>query len=127
MKMKWIARVFLASGLIYGLSGCYYDKEDKLYKYVNANICDTSSVTFSGSILPLMNDKCNSCHGGSIPSGSVKLDTYDGTKIVALNGHLAGSIKHLSGYSAMPQGTAMLSSCEIRKVDIWIAAGAPNN
>ena len=38
-----------------------------------------------------------------------------------------GSIKHDSGYKAMPQNATKLDDCRISKVEAWITAGALNN
>lgn len=91
------------------------------------NGCDTSAFTFSGSIAPMMNTYCKGCHNSSNLSAGIDLSSYAGIKTVALNGKLIGSISHASGYVAMPQGGAMLSSCQITQVQKWINAGTPNN
>jgi hypothetical protein len=37
------------------------------------------------------------------------------------------SIKHLPGFSAMPQTGGQLSQCEITAIEKWIVNGHPNN
>jgi len=89
--------------------------------------CDTSNVTFSGSVKPIMDTYCNGCHATSAPSGSIILDTYDGVKPTVTSGSLLGSVEHVSGYSPMPQGGNKLSDCAINTIKKWIELGAPNN
>lgn len=89
--------------------------------------CDTSNVTYSSSIAPLMQNSCVGCHNSTSLGGGVNLSSYGGVQTVALNGRLSGSVNHLSGYKAMPQGGNKLSGCNLAKIRIWIDAGAPNN
>lgn len=89
--------------------------------------CDTTAFTYSGTVAPLINTYCKGCHNPSSLGGSVDLSTYNGTKTVALNGKLMGSIKHSSGFVAMPQGGDKLPDCQIRQIEKWIEAGTANN
>ncbi|MEO8148152.1 MAG: c-type cytochrome domain-containing protein [Bacteroidia bacterium] len=84
------------------------------------NDCDTNNVTYNSKIKPLMDLKCKGCHSGSNPPSGINLSTYAGTVASAQTGQLAGSVKHLSPYSAMPKGGAQLPQCEIDIIDIWI-------
>jgi hypothetical protein len=45
---------------------------------------------------------------------------------IAANGRLIGSITHIAGYKAMPQG-GKLPSCEIKQIQKLVAMGFPNN
>jgi len=108
---------------------CYYDSEESLYPAVaQASICDTAQVTFSGTVSPVLQNNCWSCHSnataGSFGS-NIKLQDYPDAKshIQAV----VGSINHNSGYSPMPKSGNMLSPCTIRKVEIWMENGTPNN
>lgn len=89
--------------------------------------CDTTNVTLSGSVMPMLDAYCNGCHGGSAPSGDILLTNYNGVKASADNGSLAGSVKHASSYVAMPQGANKLSACQIATIEKWIALGAKND
>lgn len=88
--------------------------------------CDSNSFTYAAAIKPLIDTKCVGCHGSGNSTG-VDLSTYTGTRTVALNGRLYGSIAQLTGFSPMPKNSSKLSTCEIRQVQRWIQAGAPNN
>lgn len=107
------------------LNSCYYDNVEDLYPQPPA--CDTSSVTFAGDVMPIINANCFACHSGSAPSGNVKLETYDNIVASVNNGGLMGTIRHESGWSPMPKNGAKLDNCSITKLEIWIADGTPNN
>ena len=91
------------------------------------NTCDTTNVTYTGSILPILQNSCIGCHSGSTPGGNISLNTYAGVSAQATNGKLFGSVNHSTGYSAMPKGGNKLSTCQIDMIRIWVNAGAPNN
>lgn len=113
-------------GLSLTLSGCYYDKEELLYPD-SANCTVPTAPTFNANVLPLLNSRCNSCHGGVAPSGGINLTTYPEVMKYVNNGSLMGSINHASGYSAMPKNSGKLKTCEIETIQTWIDAGASNN
>ena len=104
--------------------GCYYDKEEVLYP---DTFCDTTAVTYSQSVAPVLSSFCNSCHGGNTPSAGIKLDTYADVKIQATNGRLWGAVSHSTNYSPMPKNATKLNSCNLSKIKKWVDAGAPNN
>jgi mono/diheme cytochrome c family protein len=110
--------------VILAAPGCYYDKAEILYP---DTACDTSAVTYSTSVAPVLSSNCNVCHGGSTPSASIKLDVYSGVKQQVDNGRLLGVVTHNPNYSPMPKNGTKLSDCNIAKIRKWIAAGAPNN
>ncbi|HRJ28658.1 MAG TPA: hypothetical protein PLV21_07885 [Cyclobacteriaceae bacterium] len=108
------------------LSACYYDKEGILYPET-ANCVPTASPSFLNEVLPLLNGRCNNCHGGNSPSANIRLDAYAEVVIYANNGSLMGSINHSGGYSPMPKNSGKMSACEIQKIQNWISAGKLNN
>lgn len=105
-----------------------------IYAWINqgalnnfCNECDTLNVTYTGTVKPLVELKCKGCHSGSAPSGGWDFTTYTDLNTVALNGKLAGAINHSPGFSPMPKNGQKLSDCDINKIEMWIADGAPNN
>lgn len=99
------------------------------YNSCNSNpaTCDTTGVTFSGTVQPILQATCYGCHSSGAPSGNVVLDTYAGVSSVVNDGSLLGAIKHQQGFVAMPQGGSKLPDCSIAKIEAWINAGAANN
>ncbi len=125
-SMKNLFRILTATFFFsFFLTGCYYDKENELYPA--AENCDTTgTITYSGSIAPVMTGNCNVCHSGANPSGGVITSTYDGLRAVALDGRLSAAV-NWTGPIQMPQGTDKLSACNLAKINKWVNAGAPNN
>lgn len=89
--------------------------------------CDTTNVTYSGTIEPIINNSCKGCHSGGAPAGNIPLTTYADVKKQVDNGKLWGSVNWDGGYSPMPKDAAQLSSCKVQTIGIWIADGAQNN
>ncbi len=86
-------------------------------------ICDTTNVKYSTFVASVIQNKCQGCHNSTLPL----LTNYTQIKASVQSGKFAGSINHLAGYSAMPQGSAKLPTCELNKINAWIKAGALNN
>jgi mono/diheme cytochrome c family protein len=121
----FIAALIIISGILLNLlSGCYYDKAEQLYPNT---ACDTAAVKYSTSVLPVLSSNCINCHGGAAPSAGIGLDSYAGVKTQVDNGRLWGAVAHNPGYSPMPKNSNKLNTCNLEKIRIWIAAGAPNN
>ncbi|HOX77952.1 MAG TPA: hypothetical protein PLW31_07920 [Bacteroidales bacterium] len=121
--------IFLAILAI--MAGCYYDNEEELYPGPGGD-CDTTNVTFSGTIFPMIDANCTGCHSGSAPQGNVKLEDYASIAAAAAKpagqyGSLYGAISHASGNSPMPKNGTKFSDCRIKQVKAWIDAGRPNN
>jgi hypothetical protein len=124
MKKRTIFMSLLAIGLL--LTACYYDKEEVLYGNA-ATACDTTAVTYAGTIAPIMSANCNSCHSGSAASGGVVTSTYASLSIIALNGTLGHSVNWDNSLSPMPKGGSKLPTCDLSKIKKWVNLGAPNN
>lgn len=119
--MKYIIPVILL--IIALLPGCRYDKD---FGIISAT-CDTASVTYSGSVKPILTTYCITCHSGPNAPLGINLDAHTPVKIVADNKKLMGAINHASGFSPMPKNSPKLNDCDIAKIRIWIAGGALNN
>jgi hypothetical protein len=111
--------------LVSGMNSCYYDNEDELYNFVNEEQCDTTNITYSQTIAPIMSNNCNSCHSSVATYGNIATDNYNDlvTNIEAI----WGSANHFAGYSAMPKGGSKISDCNILKIQGWMQNGKPNN
>ena len=89
--------------------------------------CDTTNVTFSANVWPVMETNCMGCHSGGSPSGGVSITNYNQLVTLANDGRLLGTIKQLNGYAAMPPNGSKLSDCYIATIEIWINNGTPND
>ena len=85
--------------------------------------CDTSKVTYTAYIQPLVAGRCQGCHGLNNPGGGIKLTNYAEVKASAQSGKFYNSIAWSPGVSAMPKNGARLSTCQTSKVKAWINAG----
>jgi hypothetical protein len=128
MKQKTGSMKYFLIGCLlfiaFSQSSCYYDNHELLNP---SSSCDTTTVTYSGTVNPILTANCTGCHSGANAPNGVKLDAYNFVKIQAGNGFLVGVITHASGFSPMPKNGNMLSDCSIAKIKKWVAAGAPNN
>lgn len=89
--------------------------------------CDTTNVSYTGTIAVIMETYCNGCHSGGSPSGGIDLTSYAGVAAIAADGSLLGSVMHESGFVAMPYAADMLPDCKIDEIRIWVNDNYPNN
>lgn len=90
-------------------------------------VCDTAHVTYAGTIAPLLLEHCSNCHSSGLPLGGFSVGSYAQVHAKAANGQLLGTLTQAPGFPPMPQGGAKLSDCDLAKLRLWVAAGAPNN
>jgi hypothetical protein len=120
-EMKTILYALLCiTGLTVG--ACFYDVEEVIYP----NKCSTDAVTYSNTILPIIQRECYTCHDVLSQNGGVNLEGYDALFEWVANGKMLSSIKHESEFP-MPDSAEKLDSCTIAKIEVWINAGAPEN
>jgi Fe-S-cluster-containing hydrogenase component 2 len=122
--MRKIFTFFVIAGFLFAIPACHFSNEEDL---IPQDGCITDAISFSADVTPILQNSCVSCHNSSNPSGGVELDDYNGISAVAGNGSLSGSVNHKDGYSPMPQGMPKLDSCDIARIDAWIADGFPDN
>lgn len=89
-------------------------------------LCDTvDPVSYSGDIVPIIQNNCLGCHSGASPEGGISLESYSNVLTVANNGKLMPAVNR-TGPSPMPPAFS-LSGCLIRIIEMWITEGALNN
>lgn len=111
------------------LPRCYYDSEEFLFPDTGKT-CDTANVTFSQSVMPILQNYCLSCHANSVATalgGNNRLEDYADVKVKADDGKLVGTISHSPGFVPMPQGAPRLDDCTISTIRIWVEQGAAND
>jgi len=121
-KLKLLLILIAFTFLLYS---CSYDSVENLYPATGD--CDTTNISYTNDIWPIIDSNCTSCHSGNAPSGNVNLENYDQIKAAGINGSLLGVIKHESGWSPMPKGTSKLPDCDIMKIETWGNNGYPDN
>jgi hypothetical protein len=125
MKRLFISLATIAIFLLFFVS-CYYDNEEALYPSLN-NSCDTTNVTYSGTIAPMLNSYCTGCHSGSPPSGGISLTSFANVQAVTSSGLLMNALTG-NGVPIMPlPPSGSLPTCKIGQLQIWVRNGIPNN
>jgi hypothetical protein len=123
MKRLFITVVTLAIFLFFFVS-CYYDNEEALYPAIS-NTCDTTNVTFSGTITPILSNSCYSCHSNANASfgGGIHLQAI--ADVITNSSKIVAAIKQTGPFPMPPNGK--IKSCSITQFDIWVRNGMPNN
>ena len=103
---------------------CYYDNEEALYPTLSSS-CDTINVTYSRTIVSILNDNCLRCHSAVATGGSILLTSY--AEVVGYAPRITGSIKQLPSFTAMPKNSGKIKNCSIIQWDIWVRNGMLNN
>lgn len=126
MRRFFIITVSLVIFLSFFVS-CYYDSEEALYPTLSS-ACDTTNVTFNGTIVTILANNCYSCHSNATAAAAgnnIRLEDYADVSARATS--IAGSVKHTGSYSPMPKNGGMIKACSITQFDIWVTNGLPNN
>jgi len=124
---RWIVYIGFLSllGLI-SLNSCKHKPEDiipdppGIEPPIDTVFCDSSNVTYSGIVFPILETYCISCHSGPTPDAGLDFNNYGDVAYVSENGSLVGSVKHLPDFSPMPKGGPKISACEIALIEKWI-------
>jgi len=111
--MKIPALIF---ALAFLLASCASKKAD-----VASPTVDCSTVTYSATVVPIINANCISCHGAGSTDGDYT--TYAGLKLKVDNGTFANRVFQIKD---MPQNSA-LTVDDLKRLQCWVDAGAPNN
>ncbi len=90
--------------------------------------CDSTNVSYSALVVPILQNKCVGCHTTANSSNKfVNLASYNGVAAVAATGQLYGAITHTGNFTPMPSNGPGLNACEIAKITNWINEGYLNN
>lgn len=88
--------------------------------------CDTANVSYSRTILPILQRNCLSCHSNAIRQAGISLEGYNNVLFYAENTLLVGSTSREPTFIPMPP-TGPLSTCDMRLIRAWVNQGARNN
>lgn len=121
---KFLLTIGLIGAAVLYLAGCSKQSEDKLKA---STTCDTTAVSYSMQVVPILQNNCYSCHGGASPATGIKLDTYSSLKVFASNGFLSAAVQHTGTVTPMPYGLPQLPSCEVNTIVAWVNQGMQNN
>lgn len=117
------------SGLLFVIivmTGCVWNNEEDLYPEVT--ICDTTMVSYSADIVPILSNNCYGCHSNlNAPIFGGGLSFEDHENVTRYSERIVGAINHRDGFEPMPRGAARLDPCPINLVEAWVNAGTPDN
>jgi hypothetical protein len=123
MKRLFISLATITIFLFFFVS-CYYDNEEALYPTLST-ACDTTLVTFSGTIVPILTNNCYSCHSNANATfgGGIHLQAI--ADVITNSPRVVAAINQ-TGQFPMPPG-GKLTNCSIVQFGIWVRNGMPNN
>jgi len=126
MKRRLLYFVTIVT-IIIAVSSCFYDNEEALYPSLNTT-CDTTNVTYSGKVVPILANNCLSCHSNATAAsagGNIALENFADVSSQAAS--ISAAINHTGPLSPMPKNGSKLKACLISTFDIWVRNGKPNN
>ena len=126
MKARAIFRMGIPLLGILLMPACLWDNQEELYP--DPPDCDTTSVSFSSDIVPLLSNNCYSCHSKlNAPSFGAGMSLEDHQDVAGYSERILGAIQHEDGFIAMPRENDKLDACSILLFEAWVRAGAPDN
>jgi hypothetical protein len=126
MKKSLFLHLMIPVAGVFLMPGCVWENEEELYP--EAGICDTTDVSFSIDIVPILANNCYSCHSNlNAPSFAGGLSFEDHPDAARYSERITGAINHNEGFLPMPRGGNKLDPCSINLVEAWSSAGAPDN
>lgn len=109
-------------------SSCYYDNRETLYPN---ETCDTTTVSFSADVVPILEANCYVCHSideGETSGDGYILETYDELTASTDGVTLIDVIEWTPGGAAdMPKSGSQLPNCERAIIHAWINQGMLDN
>jgi uncharacterized membrane protein len=90
----------------------------------------TALVSFSNDVLPILNNRCSSCHSGPMSRAGVDLSSYDSVmnSQTILPGDAQNSLLvQAVEIGQMPRSGEPLTADQIQTIANWVKAGAQNN
>jgi hypothetical protein len=125
-KVLWAC--FTLAVLGFGQS-CAYDNEEELYPPTG---CDTTSITYSSTVQPILDNRCYGCHANAVANvagAGLSFEGHPNLKqyLDSNEDRFLGAIEHSPGYSPMPKGGSILPDCDLQKIRLWVEQGYPNN
>jgi hypothetical protein len=89
-----------------------------------ATDCTTQVLAYNAHIKPIIDTNCAStCHSATKRAKGIDLSTYAQVKEAAAKPSFLGSIKHETGFAAMPKMHPKMDDVTIGKISCWIQNG----
>lgn len=121
----------LIAGMItlsFSVSSCYFDKEEILYN----GICDTSAVSYSQTIVPVLSLYCYRCHSevnAPLNGEGLILEGYNNLSIYLQQNEqvIINAVKQNGLAKPMPDDGSKIDKCSIAYIEAWVLQGKKNN
>jgi hypothetical protein len=123
MKVKILLAVAVAGAFLLWVEGCAKHNAVDL----GGGGCDTTNVSYSMQVVPILQNNCYVCHRGPGASSGIDYSSYGAFKGWAQSGYVVGDITAAPGHIPMPYGLPPLDQCEINTIIAWINQGTQNN
>lgn len=121
MKQILFVVSVIAAMAVFTQTACYYDNEVEQYGTVP---CDTTTMSYSADIAPIIQANCVSCHAPGGEQETSPFDTYDGVKVFSDDRKI---VKRINGEGGIMPPSGAISTCDQRKIEAWVNAGALDN
>ncbi len=123
--MNSVIIALVLSVCFFGLISCSADSKEELFESV---MCDTINISYSETIVPVLENNCYDCHGNSSEFiGAFPFEDFEDLLQVVNDGRLINSINHRPGTTNMPYQRGKLDQCTIDKIEAWVNNGALDN
>jgi len=119
--MKKIELNFLLFFIVASIISLFSCTKDKTPYLADPNCVDT--VSFSASVLPILQQNCFSCHGAGNTTGFI---FSNHANISSQSNAIIGAMQN-QGFQLMPKGGPQLPDSTIQTIKCWIAQGKLNN
>lgn len=125
MNRKFLFVTLAVVGAMFWLGSCSKESADRLAG--NSASCDTTNVSYSKQVLPILQDDCYTCHQGNNSFSGIDLSNFAILQAHVQNGDLKSAVTHTGTVTPMPYQLPMLPSCEVNTIVAWVDQGALNN
>lgn len=118
---------FLVSAAVLLLIMSFTLKKKEMYSNIKNTSCDTI-IYFKEQIMPILQDKCVSCHNTQNKKHNIALDTYDNIIKTIEVEEGENELSEVIVRNSMPPGSHQKLTPEEKAIVLtWIKQGMPNN
>lgn len=113
---------------VFCFSSCTHNSDE--VKPIPVDHCDTSSVQYTRDIAPVLKQHCYACHSGPAATAGLDLSNFGVVHDLAASpeNYLLNGVNGNPDFVYMPPAPdRKLTNCEVAKIRLWCAQGAPHN
>jgi hypothetical protein len=139
MNTSWLNNFLVLILFSLYIQSCTYNKGEVVTP--NSGCTTTfSNLSFASDIQPILTTNCaiSGCHSGATPQGNLNLEATKAYATLSKKGSGYIDVSDPKGsvfYSSIvsisapmpPNGMQALSTCDMKRIEIWMSEGAKNN